>query len=127
MGTVIPDFTGQTIIKMKIEGGLSIWTRENWEIQLNGDTYLTSHNAGTVEVENTVYRDDLPEELKRLVGQEISSLLVSAEGDMAVTIGDTQLSVRVGRDHEAWEIGGPKGELIICMPGGELAVWGPRI
>lgn len=122
-----PDFAGQTVVQVKIEGGLSIWTEENWEIQLNGDTYLTDPVLGTVEVENSEYRDDLPEELERLVGQRISSLLVSKRGDMAVNIGNTQLSVAAATDYEAWQIGGPKGELIICTPGGELTTWGPRV
>ncbi|WP_301486546.1 DUF6188 family protein [Intrasporangium sp.] len=124
---MIPDFAGQTVHDMQIDGCLRVWTEEDWEFDLNGDTYLTNARLGTVRVENEQYRDDLPDELVDLVGQQISSVLVSEQGDLAISIGDTQLSTRAGADHEAWEIGGPKGVLIVCKPGGHLAIWGPRI
>jgi hypothetical protein len=25
---------------------------------------------------------------------------------------------------ESWNVNGPHGEMVVCMPGGELAVWG---
>ncbi|WP_367652507.1 DUF6188 family protein [Intrasporangium sp.] len=83
--------------------------------------------GGTVLIEErSELTEDLPAELERLVGQQISSVLVSETGDLAINIGHAQLSVAAGEDYEAWEMGGPHGEIILCKPGGDLAVWGPR-
>ena len=38
----------------------------------------------------------------------------------------TQLIKVRSEVHEAWQLSGPRGELVVCMPGGKLATWGPR-
>lgn len=126
---MIPDFTGHTISLIRMDFRVLLYTKENWELQLSGDTYLTNPRVGTILVEGQQEEltEDVPEELKALIGQQISSVLVSAAGDLAINIGDTQLSVRAGKDYEAWEFGGPKGEIIVCTPGGDLTTWGPRV
>lgn len=126
---MIPDFTGHTIYTIRMDFRVLLYTEENWEFQLSGDTYLTNPRVGTILIEGQgeELTEDVPEELKRLIGQRISSVLVSPAGDLAINIGDTQLSVRADKKYEAWEFGGPKGEIIVCTPGGELTTWGPRI
>ncbi|WP_428839421.1 DUF6188 family protein [Blastococcus saxobsidens] len=29
-------------------------------------------------------------------------------------------------DYEAWQLDGPDGELIVCLPSGGLAIWSAR-
>lgn len=128
MVTMIPDFRGHTILAVRMDFRVLIYTEENWEFQLSSDTYLTNQRVGTVLIEGQEeLTEDVPAELKRLIGQQISSVLVSTAGDLAINVGDTQLSVRAHPDYEAWEMGGPKGEIILCRPGGELITWGPRV
>lgn len=128
MGTMIPDFRGHTIFTVRMDFRVLLYTEENWEFQLSGDTYLTNPRVGTVLIEGQEeLTEDVPPELKRLIGQQISSVLVSASGDLAINIGDTQLSVRADPNYEAWELGGPRGVIILCGPGGELVTWGPRV
>ena len=125
---MIPDFRGHTIFTVRMDFRVLLYTEENWEFQLSGDTYLTNPRVGTVLIEGQEeLTEDVPPELKRLIGQQISSVLVSASGDLAINIGDTQLSVRADPDYEAWELGGPRGVIILCGPGGELTTWGPRV
>ena len=60
-------------------------------------------------------------------GKTIRALPVSPAGDLSVTFDDTsQLSVKAAAEYEAWQLSGPRGEMVVCMPGGELAIWGPR-
>ncbi len=125
---MLPDFAGDTIFKIQMDFRIILYTDRGWGFQLSGETYLTNPRVGTILIEGNSEEltEDVPDELKRLLGQEITSVLVSPDGDLAVNIGDTQLSVRAGDDYEAWEVDGPKGEIVISMPGGELAIWGPR-
>ncbi len=125
---MLPDFAGHTIYTIRMDFRILLYTEENWEFQLGGDNYLTNPRVGRILIEGMggELTEDVPEDLKRLIGQQIMSVLVSPEGDLAVKIGDTQLSVRAAYDYEAWEIDGPNGEMVICKPGGQLAIWGPR-
>ena len=61
-----------------------------------------------------------------LLGGDVTEAVVSDTDELAVTISGT--TVRCGRfpDCEAWTVNGPGGELVVCMPGGGLALWGPR-
>ena len=29
-------------------------------------------------------------------------------------------------DYEAWQMYGPRGEIVVCGPGGHFTEWGPR-
>jgi hypothetical protein len=128
MVTMIPDFAGHTISAIRMDFRVLLYTEENWEFQLSSATYLTNARVGTVLIEGQEeLTENVPPELKRLVGERISSVLVSKGGDLAINVGDTQLSVRADPNYEAWEMGGPKGEIILCRPGGELVTWGPRV
>ena len=35
----------------------------------------------------------------------------------------SRLEVRASANYEAWQLVGPAGLMVVCMPGGELAVW----
>lgn len=48
-------------------------------------------------------------------------------GDLSVLFDDaSELSVGAAAEYEAWQLSGPRGEMVVCMPGGKLAIWGPR-
>ncbi len=47
-------------------------------------------------------------------------------GDLTIRSAVAQIDVSADDGSEAWQIYGPSGEIIVCMPGGELAIWGPR-
>lgn len=67
----------------------------------------------------------LPPPLEGLEGQPVTSLLVSREGHLGLTIGNRQLSVRAHAAYEARQLMGHDGERLICLPGGELAHFPP--
>lgn len=62
-----------------------------------------------------------------LVGQTIESCTVGDAGSLSVTFtSGIRLLVEPDDDFEAWTVSGPAGMLVVCTPGGELAVWGGR-
>jgi hypothetical protein len=60
-----------------------------------------------------------------LIGAEVQSVDFSREGELAVTFRNGErLLVGPVPDVEAWQITGPGGLLVVCMPGGgEPAIW----
>ena len=123
---MIPDMTGKTIEIIRFNYSLAIWTSDNWQLDLAGITHVTVEGRSPVEIDTTLCQDELTDEVRPLLGQTITGAEVSSAGNLTITLNQTLLQVEAGDDHEAWQIYGPSGEIIVCMPGGELAIWGPR-
>jgi hypothetical protein len=126
---MIPDFSGQTVTRLRIDYRLQLWTDQGWQFNLEGRTVLVSRDVQLMEIEVGIHLDDkdLPESLKQLEGKKLDGVMVSAGGDLALNFADAQVSVQADPRYESWQIHGPRGEIVVCMPGGELAIWGPRV
>jgi hypothetical protein len=59
------------------------------------------------------------------VGRLVTELRVDEAGGLHVGLGDYQLAVAAEAVHEAWEIRGMDGGLMVCLPGGRISVWAP--
>ena len=59
------------------------------------------------------------------VGRLVTELRVDEAGGLHVGLGDHQLAVAAEAVHEAWEIRGMDGGLMVCLPGGRISVWAP--
>lgn len=118
---MIPSFAGKIVHSIRLDYALMIWTTDNWELRLNGDAYLL-RSDGMQVIDSGTSPPVLPDVLVELVGAEITEVIVAKDGHLAVNFANAQLSVRASDDYEAWELTGPKGEGIVCMRGGELAI-----
>jgi hypothetical protein len=123
---MIPSFAGQRIFRVEVNFLVRMYTHEGWQIDLEGDVYLTTPTTGTLYIPLDGSVQEPPAELQALVDAQITDVLVSPEGHLAINVGSTQLSVRASEMYESWQIYGPKGEMLVCTPGGELEEWGPR-
>ena len=57
-------------------------------------------------------------------GHEVTSQGVADDGTLVLGLGSATLTVRPHSMYEAWQVRGPDGLLIVCVPGGDcLAVW----
>lgn len=62
--------------------------------------------------------------LGQLVGHTITESSVDSDGNLSISFDNSaSLVVRPDSGYEAWTVSGPEGMLVVCMPGGELAVW----
>lgn len=59
------------------------------------------------------------------VDRPVTHLRVDELGTLCVGIGEYQLVVASEPAHEAWEIRGMDGGLMVCLPGGRISVWAP--
>ncbi|OFE14946.1 hypothetical protein BA895_07260 [Humibacillus sp. DSM 29435] len=119
---MIPSFAGKIVHSIRLDYALKMWTTDNWQLDLNGDGFLLRPDGMHV-IDSGTPQEKLPAVLAELVGAEITEVLVAEHGHLAVNFADAQLSVRASPDYEAWELTGPHGERIVCMPGGALASW----
>lgn len=58
-----------------------------------------------------------------LFGTRVLSRVAFKKGTLRLVLGSHHLSVRPHPDFEAWQATGPGDLRIVCMPGGQLAVW----
>ena len=65
------------------------------------------------------------EVLATLLGDVVRAAWTSESGELLLTFASgSDLLVGVDADVESWAVAGPDGFLIVCLAGGELAVWG---
>ena len=58
-----------------------------------------------------------------LLNGNVTGAAVNGLGGLSLTIDRTELHCPSHRDFEAWNFRRPDGVLVVCTPGGDLAVW----
>lgn len=62
--------------------------------------------------------------LSDLVGHVVAESTIDDAGVFTVVFENgSSLVAKPDKAYEAWTLNGPNGLLVVCMPGGELAVW----
>ncbi len=59
------------------------------------------------------------------VGRPVTEFRVDERGGLHLGLGAYRLTVAADSAHEAWEIRGMDGGLMVCLPGGRISVWAP--
>jgi hypothetical protein len=59
------------------------------------------------------------------VGRLVTELQVDEAGGLRLGLGEFRLAAAAEAAHEAWEIRGMDGGLMVCLPGGRISVWAP--
>jgi len=78
--------------------------------------------AGPVYVEPGEHPSDV---LATLLGDLVRAARTTDAGELQLTfVSGSQLSVGVDAEVESWAVTGPDGFLVVCLAGGELAIWG---
>ena len=105
---------GQTVVEVRDEDRIVFEAGKEAEPSLYAD-------VGRVVC---LDRDGKRLALIELVGRAISQVSTAA-GTLLVTFADgATMRTHPDPDHEAWQIvGGTPHSLVVCLPGGELAVW----
>ncbi|NUO91656.1 MAG: hypothetical protein HOQ18_12675 [Dermatophilaceae bacterium] len=120
---MIPDFTGTMISRVELDYMVRIWTSSGGQFDLEGDVLVTHRGTAPVHVDKRQSVETPPKVLGDLLGQEVTGVLLSPADDLAINLVDAQVSCRVNLNIESWTIHGPRREMVVCMPGGELSVW----
>lgn len=97
--------------------------------------YYYNMNFGNSEIliagkSNWIKSDDIESKLSlgRLFKNKITSFDIDDDGKLSIEFDQNanKIITKSDMNYEAWEINGPDGFQVVCMPGGELAIWEER-
>ncbi|MGU3435104.1 DUF6188 family protein [Actinomycetes bacterium M1A6_2h] len=104
------------VFELSIAGGFLLQIENHVQIEA-GESSFSFTPAPDVEQAH---------EIARVMSGTIESSSAQS-GILSVTlISGTELIVHPDADFEAWNITGPGGFRVVCMPGGEMATWSPQ-
>lgn len=116
---LLADTVGRYLAQLHVSAG---------DVQLLFDGGVLVRLAGTSRLANGAAVDE-PQSLLGLalllplLNEEVQSAAVAPDGSLAVTFAAGALTCLPGDAYEAWEFRTESGALVVCMPGGDLAIW----
>ncbi|WP_156926013.1 DUF6188 family protein [Glycomyces arizonensis] len=116
------ELDGQTIARVSEQSPLILYTSGEWSVTV--ESALTFTDAGDA---TRCFEGDDPEAVAAL-GTLLQGLTFRAstveDGSLHLAFtGGGELVAPPDPHYESWGVTGPAGQRIVCMPGGELAVW----
>ena len=115
--------TGRSMIQFCVGSGvrLDLDGSPHYEITIETPLTITAMNIERAEPTSV-------EVLAALRGLLMRAVLSVSEhhGQLSVEFDSVTITVPPDENYEAWQIRADDGLLIVCIPGGELAVWLPE-
>lgn len=121
-----PDLRDQTIDSARLGYMLRFFTSGDWQVDIETDVVATRSDSDPTPIRMDVPDAQLPEHLAWLIGSTITEVVVADNGDLTIVLDTGRLTAEALSDYEAWQMYGPRGEIIVCGPGGRFTEWGPR-
>ena len=104
----IPDLSGQRLLTVARDYMLRLTTREARKVAIEGDELVGDK--------------DLAVALYAAMGQPIASFGIQ-DGVLSFDVGSARVRAIPDPRCESWNVAGPDKQLVVCMRGGELAIW----
>jgi Family of unknown function (DUF6188) len=120
------EVAGQRVTEESADYALSLRTDADYEIRIETDFSMHTPKG---DVAFTLGQTSLdPGTFHPLLGRNVTASSTTDTGTLELAF-DNGMSLRVEPDdtYEAWTIAGPNGRKIVCMPGGEVALWGEAV
>lgn len=128
------DLDSILLIKKKLINGLVMDIKIGYSTMLmvsnEGSDYTIGIGNSVVSIEGKsslidVYDIDSKLCLGKLFKNQITSFDIDDDGNLIIEFdnGMKKIITKSGANYEAWEINGPDGFQVVCMPGGTLAYW----
>jgi hypothetical protein len=96
------------------EGGLTITIAGGFECTVRGQHYTVPEERDPVALGPTL----------ALLGHKAEALTAGEDGTLRLALSEgAQVTVAPADGYESWHLNGPSGLLVVCLPGGGLAVW----
>lgn len=118
--TIDLELAGRTLEGVQFGYTLTLQFTDLHEVQIEQPIRIT---AGGEPVEVSA-EAEWSEPISALVRDSVTGAEALADGTLVITFaGGTELRVGPNPDYESWTVTGPGGMRVVCLPGGELAVW----
>ena len=116
---LLADIVGRYLAHLHVSAG---------DVQLLFDGGTLVRLAGTTALGDGAAVED-PQSLPGLalllplLNEDVQSAVVAPDGTLVVSFAAGALTCRPGEAYEAWEFRKESGAMVVCMPGGALAIW----
>ncbi|WP_255222340.1 DUF6188 family protein [Nocardia otitidiscaviarum] len=114
---------GHRATTVRAEHTVTIELGAEFELQIEGDLTLPTADGAVLHATSDDYAS-ISSELETLVSAAVTR--ADADEISGLTLefdSGARLHVPVDQHYEAWGVVGPGGYRVICMPGGEFAIW----
>lgn len=113
---------GQVVTSQGFGYTVSFETDGGYELRIENDYTLTAA-AGILRFSPESSNADA-RPLTDLVGKLVESSETDTDGTLTLIFNNGSiLRTEASKSYESWTVAGPDGYKVVCMPGGELAVW----
>jgi hypothetical protein len=121
-----PDPTGEVIASVDYDADvlrLMVDTAGGWYLALDNDFVV--HASAGERIDSASEPKRAVALLREHVGGKLTAFAPRDGGGLTIGFDGVQVSVEPAHDFEAWHLTGPPPDkqMIVCMPGGELAIW----
>jgi hypothetical protein len=114
-------FIGKTIARIIVDEAFTMEFGDGDRLRIEC-AFVLSTEAGRYELSPAVPKDLCP--ALELLGKSIKSASARKGGMLDTEFADgTRMQVDADSRFEAWEAVGQAGFRVVCMPGGEFAIW----
>ncbi len=113
---------GRSLIQFCVGSGvrLDLDGSPNYEITIESPLSIPARNIERAEPTSA----DVVLALRELLMQPVHSV-IERDGELTVVFESVTITVQPDDKYEAWQIRADDETMIVCVPGGELAVWLP--
>ncbi|MFC8383541.1 DUF6188 family protein [Nocardia sp. NPDC057272] len=122
------EIIGQSIseVELGFTATIRIGSPIEFELQVEGELSIHTADGRLVSAPSNNYAD-ICNELESTVGSKITRAIASEVDGLSIELSSgAVLKVPVDEHYEAWGIVGLSGYRVICLPGGELAIWSAK-
>lgn len=121
-------FRGLTVTQVLVDSALGLNLADQGMLRIDGTAALGWSDRGTrpETVELHPRRQDVAGGLALFNTTVLSAVAFKSGALRFVFSGAHRLEVAPDAEYEAWTVTGPDGMLVVCQPGGGLAVWPSR-
>ncbi|MGE2715193.1 DUF6188 family protein [Mycolicibacterium litorale] len=89
-----------------------------------GSTFSLRSAGRTITLDSETDAERAFDLMRPLIGTRVETAVADSAGALCIRFsGGADLSVDADAAYEAWSVSGPDGALVVCTPGGKLAVW----
>ena len=122
-GELFSRLAGRPLIQFCVGSGvrLDLAGSPHYEITIESPLSIAAANLERAESTSV----EVLAVLRGLLMQPVRSV-VEYDGQLSVVFDSMTITVPRDDDYEAWQIRADDGMMIVCIPGGELAVWLPE-
>ncbi|MFD3508801.1 DUF6188 family protein [Nocardia sp. NPDC058666] len=122
------EIVGQPIseVELGFTATIRIGSPIEFELQIEGEIAFSTGDGKVMSAPSNNY-GGISKELQATVGSTVTRADVSEIDGLSIELSSgAVLEVPVDERYEAWGIVGLSGYRVICLPGGELALWSAR-